>query len=103
MVHGPRGTIYFDSGNSMVEILTETGAGDISSYQFEPVYTAKQILHRKEARERVKLMVDNMYAGSVPVGSAPCGAFWDLSSKEIVASRDAPIPIPVSGIGPILH
>ena len=44
--------VYSDSDDSVLEILTAAGAGDISTNQFGPVYTAKHVLHREEARER---------------------------------------------------
>ena len=46
------------SGDSVLEILTAAGAGDISSHQFEHVDTAQQILRGKEVREREKSVVD---------------------------------------------
>ena len=81
---------YSDSvfGDSVFEILTAAGAGDISSHQFEPVDTAQQILRGKEAREGEESVVDDVavsrvrvtsFAGGPPVDVAPsCGSFWDL-------------------------
>ena len=81
-----------DSGDSVSEILTAAGAGDVS-YRFEPDYTAEQILLMKEAQEREESVVDDSRNANdirsplvVYLGRAPsCGAFQDWSAIEIIA------------------